>query len=854
MTTATASIILRERLGFDVEFVSKVSPRKMYEKLAAGEIHLAFEAWPASNPTEFNKYTNLDAGTTGEALVRKYSYNNLFGRSGLFESCDRTGGRGYSSCRDSKMLTSEVLLKDALPDPEVREHFTAENVQNPSQGNWYPSQCARVGVNCSVQVMHIAPTGYDEGQVESLLEQMGVPAHVAYLGADAHTHKVWNSYTKKAGTLLYSYSPNANQEGISILSLPRAQIDPKLDFRPQLLQKLAWPGLKDVRGGDATAFIESFILNEDDYKDLASLYDKFRDPHKAACAWVKENPSKWEKWVLFPERQTEPFFCLRKNDGICDYWYQVGWALFFIQIILLLGLFSWSHWLKQGPTFDKNIRSELDMAIAKAQAADAHSCVVRKESFINTFSKKMKGNYDTRQEFVNICDDIPRSLTHVRTYQSFVAKNGMEGFKDPPDGGADRWIAQLNRASLLPYLFLSSSDGMLPVIIDCIGLSFISGCIATYFYLVVNHQTFQMDFQAFSNNTPWTAEAGFYANIKHSREAFTSLIDAFKFFPSFLQIGFLGYAVSRWRSNQETSYNICGALHSTALVIGSSLTNPESDECKMLAFRVHRYFTAVHILAYKGFNRWFQKLEWRDFIALGLLTPEETQLLNPLTGSCQRETLVGWIARDMYEGVKNGLICHKVKCTLATDVRGWIATINAMPMIGQPNLWSALMKFVVDLLILMFVFGNPFTAFMYEQGPFQAYVVVFTFLQCIPWLCASKLVTTLSTPYMSSHDQFHTDALVAFSEQVTYHNLRCSFNFPYSDDDRYTDRTVPVRALTVAPAGLPPPPLSTDVTPAAPGPVTGRWLSCMCACAARMRIGFRACVCKRQDHLATTAS
>jgi hypothetical protein len=163
-------------------------------------------------------------------------------------------------------------------------------------------------------------------------------------------------------------------------------------------------------------------------------------------------------------------------------------------------------------------------------------------------------------------------------------------------------------------------------------------------------------------------------------------------------------------------------------------------------------------------------------------------------------------------------------------------------MIGQPNLWSALMKFVVDLLILMFVFGNPFTAFMYEQGPFQAYVVVFTFLQCIPWLCASKLVTTLSTPYKSSHDQFHTDALVAFSEQVTYHNLRCSFNFPYSDEDRYTERTVPVRALTVAPAGLPPPTLITDVASAAPGPVTGRWLSCMRACAVRMSIRMRACM------------
>lgn len=52
------------------------------------------------------------------------------------------------------------------------------------------------------------------------------------------------------------------------------------------------------------------------------------------------------------------------------------------------------------------------------------------------------------------------------------------------------------------------------------------------------------------------------------------------------------------------------------------------------------------------------------------------------------------------------------------------------------------MKFVCDLLIMMFVAGTPFTAFMYEAGPLQFFVIISSFLQSIPWLCASVSLYT----------------------------------------------------------------------------------------------------------------
>ena len=79
MTTAAAAILLREKLGFEVELRDDVSGKAMYAALAAGgAVHLAFEAWPDSNIKSFKQYTDGDQ-------VQSFPYDDLYGRSGLFE-------------------------------------------------------------------------------------------------------------------------------------------------------------------------------------------------------------------------------------------------------------------------------------------------------------------------------------------------------------------------------------------------------------------------------------------------------------------------------------------------------------------------------------------------------------------------------------------------------------------------------------------------------------------------------------------------------------------------------------------------------------------------------------------------
>ena len=67
----------------------------------------------------------------------------------------------------------------------------------------------------------------------------------------------------------------------------------------------------------------------------------------------------------------------------------------------------------------------------------------------------------------------------------------------------------------------------------------------------------------------------------------------------------------------------------------------------------------------------------------------------------------------------------------ATTLRGAIGGLHGQFGVNQPNLWSAHMKFVCDLLILMFIVGTPCQAFVYEVGAFQISVVVFTFCQVV---------------------------------------------------------------------------------------------------------------------------
>jgi len=470
--------------------------------------------------------------------------------------------------------------------------------------------------------MHIAPKGYDEGMVEKLVQTLGLQAKVVYLGEDAHTKKIWQSYKKRAGTIVYSYFPNINQHGIPILSLHRAEIPPEEDFKPQQLRKLAWPGLQKHRGGDALEFVQNFDLTQKDYTELSRLFDLFGEPQAAACVWIKENPDRWAKWVnKFPERKATPIFCWpkygkNKKSGLCgDVSFFVGWVVFLIQLLLFFVIMAYAHHLRTKKSSPQDRRSKIQTAISGRPLEEN----LHHHGSVMNLLVDHAGNYKSRLEFVDKMHNVPVCLRHIRTYENFSRSNTDAKLMLPPEAPSDRWSAELKRSSLFPYLFFSRGhDGMKPVLLQCLALGLLSGPISTFCYQYIKWETYRFDPVAHSKGIATMQDGTFTQTLQQSAEKFESLITAFKFFPAFLQIGYLGYAVSRWREFQEYGYCIMGAIHSTALLVGSSLTDANNPACQQLVWRVYRYLTAIHIITYLKLNVWLKELKLDDFYDMGL--------------------------------------------------------------------------------------------------------------------------------------------------------------------------------------------------------------------------------------------
>ena len=143
----------------------------------------------------------------------------------------------------------------------------------------------------------------------------------------------------------------------------------------------------------------------------------------------------------------------------------------------------------------------------------------------------------------------------------------------------------------------------------------------------------------------------------------------------------------------------------------------------------------IHILVYWKRNPWYRLLTLQDLVTLGLLTDKEIQALEPADNK-MTEVLVSWVVRECLDGSKEGLLGCGPRFLDPTAIRGEISAFNNTFSVGQPNLWAALMKFVCDLLIVLFVLGSSFESFLYQLGPFQYYSVIFSVFLSVPWLCA----------------------------------------------------------------------------------------------------------------------
>lgn len=312
-------------------------------------------------------------------------------------------------------------------------------------------------------------------------------------------------------------------------------------------------------------------------------------------------------------------------------------------------------------------------------------------------------------------------------------------------------------------------------------MALLSGAASTLMYLLVRWDTYALDPIAWAAGRPTDMPLSISYQLEQLRGHMGNLASNFLFFPTFLSIGFLGFAVNRWLSFQATEYCLQGRTQDIGLMIGGAVINPKSGSSRELTFRLYRYLNLVHMYAYGSIGKcsWFSQVSPHQLVLLGLATDEEASLLKHTPNLFRMDTVISWLCRDLQAGMRDGTLDRASKGVLfqhLSHLRMWAADLAAITSTAQPNLWTALMKILLDVLVLLFVVSSPFRFFTYDAQAVQMFVLLCTFTLVFPMVCVSTLIVWMQDPYSNKVDGFNPDGLVAFSERVIFTNMRSAFH------------------------------------------------------------------------------
>ena len=342
-------------------------------------------------------------------------------------------------------------------------------------------------------------------------------------------------------------------------------------------------------------------------------------------------------------------------------------------------------------------------------------------------------------------------------------------------------------------------------------MALLSGAASTLMYLLVRWDTYAVDPVAWAAGKPTDKPLSISYNLEQLRGHMGNLASNFLFFPTFLSIGFLGFAVNRWLSFQATEYCLQGRTQDIGLMIGGAVVDPKSGSSRELTFRLYRYLNLVHMYAYGSLGKcsWFSQVSPHQLVSLGLATEEEASLLEHTPNLFRMDTVAAWLSRDLQAGMRDGTLDRASKGVLfqhVSHLRMWAADLAAITSTAQPNLWTALMKILLDVLVLLFVVSSPFRFFTYDAQAVQMFVILCTFTLVFPMVCVSTLIVWMQDPYSNKVDGFNPDGLVTWSERVIFTNMRAAF---HSEE---------ARSRFPSPVRFPSPSAGSDVGSGSPPP------------------------------------
>jgi len=265
-----AQSILENELGYRTEIIA-VDEQRQWQLLASGDLHVSLEVWPSGHTDDIKKYIEKERSVELIGLLGVVGKMGWFAPAYVFQ--DNPGFHDWRALRDPGFAS---IFNDGQKNG--KGYFLA------GDPSW---------------------TQYDQ----DIIKNLGLQLQVQRLGSEkALIQAVEKACQARHPVLLYFWRPHylVVKYDLREIKLPnysdkcyrgaaKGLVD--CDYPPDILLKIAWPGLKKM-APQAYQLLCNFNLSNHDQNALLGMValDKL-SPQEAARKWLKDNRSRWSAWI-----------------------------------------------------------------------------------------------------------------------------------------------------------------------------------------------------------------------------------------------------------------------------------------------------------------------------------------------------------------------------------------------------------------------------------------------------------------------------------------------------------------------------------------------------------------------------
>jgi hypothetical protein len=201
-------------------------------------------------------------------------------------------------------------------------------------------------------------------------------------------------------------------------------------------------------------------------------------------------------------------------------------------------------------------------------------------------------------------------------------------------------------------------------------------------------------------------------------DAFSRIINDYKFLPIFLITGALGFLVDRWRRWLIIVQTTWKHVNDIAMLLGGAVPNPAPMDIRKKLFKVYRYANLCHALGYQNISPDLAALDLQsDFVEkLGLLTHEEAQRLAKTKGAIKNIAFT-WLTNAVSDVLqRDGVNSNYVAVTLADQMKDFRTTFGGHGLMYRrqnPNIYENMLFLIVTFLLILIKLGYPFSLLVY---------------------------------------------------------------------------------------------------------------------------------------------